>query len=75
MNDYHGYSYLGLLDNRFIQAVWKRVFCPIGWHMWDEVLSGVHEHHYLSCDACGLAQDLACPPPEIKIEIKVIYDP
>ena len=31
--------------------IWKKVFCPRGWHLFDEVASlGRHE---LYCDACG----------------------
>lgn len=48
------YSYLFLLDNRLGRFLWRMAgFCRRGWHLWDEVLSGVDERHYLTCDACG----------------------
>jgi hypothetical protein len=46
------YTYPGVFDNRLARAVWRFLFCRRGWHLWDEVLSGVEERHYLTCDAC-----------------------
>lgn len=51
---YKGYSYWNVLGNPKAQKWWKRVFCPMGWHLWDEVETwpdGKPEH-YLVCDAC-----------------------
>lgn len=46
------YSYPSLFDNRIAHSLWRLLFCPRGWHLWDEVLSGLNEAHYLTCDAC-----------------------
>ncbi len=47
------YSYPSILDNRLSRRVWRFLgFCRRGWHLWDEVLSGLDEAHYLTCDAC-----------------------
>ena len=53
-SQFHGYSYPRLLDHRWIHRIWERLFCRRGWHLWDEVMSGVGEAHYLYCDACGV---------------------
>lgn len=55
---YLGYSYPKIFDNNFVRWIWKRTFCKIGWHLWDEVYSG--SGHYLYCDAC----DVMFPPEE-----------
>ncbi len=47
------YSYPRIFDNRAARIVWRSLFCRGGWHLWDEVLSGVNEAHYMTCDACG----------------------
>jgi hypothetical protein len=36
----------------FIYQFWKKVFCPKGWHLFDECQS--QYSHSLFCDACGL---------------------
>jgi len=59
---YHGYTYIGLLDNRLSRFLWRKVFCVRGWHLWDESLGDAR--HYLSCDACGVAVALGVEPPE-----------
>ena len=46
------YTYPGVFGNRLGRLIWRTLFCPRGWHLWDEVLSGVNERHYLTCDAC-----------------------
>ena len=48
------HTYPGIFDNRLARFIWRRWFCPRGWHLWDEVLSGLHERHYLTCDACSM---------------------
>jgi len=48
---YIGHTYPTLLDNAAAQWLWQRLFCPRGWHLWDESHSG--SSHGLSCDACG----------------------
>lgn len=48
---YQGCTYPAWLDNKRTHRAWKRVFCPQGWHLWDEVWS--LDSHYLYCDACG----------------------
>lgn len=45
-----GYTYPKILDNNFVLYFWKKFFCPIGWHLWDEYIS--IENHCLYCDAC-----------------------
>ena len=52
MIGYHGYSYPSVFDNSLAHWLWKRLCCPRGWHLWDEVVS--HDAHYLYCDACGV---------------------
>ncbi len=47
------YCYSPLLDNRLGHFLWRNLCCGWGWHLWDEVLSGLNEHHSLYCDACG----------------------
>lgn len=51
------YTYPRLLQNKVVWALWKRICCPRGWHLWDEVLSftGPGGNNYLHCDACGAA--------------------
>ncbi len=41
----------------WLLPLWKLIFCKRGWHAWDEVVA-IGEH-YLSCDACGMAVNLA----------------
>ena len=36
---------------------WKRLFCRVNIHAFDEVAGG--PDHYLSCDACGLVVNIA----------------
>ena len=47
-----GITYPRLLDHAPVQYLWRRVFCPMGWHLWDEVWS--LEDHVLFCDACEM---------------------
>ena len=44
------------MQNRLCWWLWKRLCCPIGWHLWDEVAS---DRHYLYCDACEIEADLS----------------
>ena len=53
MKKYRGITYFPIFDNEFIQWLWKLLFCPHEWHLFDEVWA--LERHYLSCDACGLS--------------------
>lgn len=48
--NYQGYTYPHIFDHRLVHAVWRRLFCPRGWHLWDECWSP--EAHVLFCDAC-----------------------
>lgn len=55
---YHGYTYPAILSRGPIGWLWKRFCCPMGWHLWDEVLGtgGAAEsgwEHYMVCDVCG----------------------
>lgn len=50
------YTYPKALGNRFAWKLWRKVFCRIGFHLWDEVKSG--KDHYLFCDACGEAVEI-----------------
>jgi len=34
----------------FLHSFWRKLFCRINWHLFDEVTT--LEHHYLYCDAC-----------------------
>lgn len=52
-----GITYPYLLQNRLCLFIWRKIFCPGGFHLFDEVQSV--EHHYLSCDACDYAVNLA----------------
>ncbi len=52
MSTYRGITYFPILDNRPVQWLWKKLFCPREWHLFDECLSFAH---YLYCDACGLS--------------------
>lgn len=48
-------EYRGITYPRFLYPflnIWKRIMCPLEYHLFDEVIG---EHHYLSCDACGLS--------------------
>ena len=45
------YSYPRWLDNRIAHRLWRKLFCRIGWHLWDETAS--LDSHSLYCDACG----------------------
>ncbi len=65
MSSYRAYSYWGLLDNSLAHYLWRGLFCPMGWHLWDEVLSSTADdpqrRHYLFCDACDETLDIASP--------------
>lgn len=51
---YRNHRYPKLLDNAYAQFLWRKLFCRGGWHLWNEVLSGLDERHYLFCDACSV---------------------
>lgn len=63
MRSYRNYSYHGLLDNPLAHFIWRKLFCRIRWHLWDEVLSSTaadpQRRHYLFCDACDETVDIA----------------
>lgn len=63
LEQYAGYTYSPLLDNALCHWLWRRVFCRRGWHLWDEVLSGLGEAHYLYCDACEESVHIREPQP------------
>jgi len=48
---YRGYVYPRCFDNYRMWWVWRKLFCPRGWHLWDEV--STPDESYLFCDACG----------------------
>ncbi len=55
---YHGYTHPSILSRGPIGWLWKRLFCRMQWHLWDEVLGtgGATEsgwEHYMVCDVCG----------------------
>ena len=50
-----GVTYPSVLGYPVILALWRRICCPRGWHLFDEVDS--HDFHYLYCDACDLRVD------------------
>lgn len=53
MEDRLDITYPGLFQNSLMLNIWKNIFCPAGWHLFDELQS--MDDHYLSCDACDLA--------------------
>lgn len=56
-------NYYGLTHKipTWLLLLWKKVFCRVGWHAFDEVLGEQFEKdpHYLSCDACELIVNIA----------------
>jgi len=64
---YHGITYPPSLS--WVRRIWKRLMCPRGIHLLDEVLSSActpgrdyerkNWSHYLYCDACGLTVHIA----------------
>jgi hypothetical protein len=55
---WQGITYPGILCHPPVLWLWRRLACPHGWHLWDEVIGVLHQHS-LSCDACDLALDIA----------------
>jgi hypothetical protein len=54
---YHGITYpFFKVMPRWFRKAWKRIMCPRGYHLLDEVLStyGSEPSHYLYCDACDM---------------------
>jgi len=49
-------TYPKIFQNRFTWAVWRKMFCVNGFHLFDEVWSAAD--HYLYCDACDLSIDV-----------------
>lgn len=49
--EYHGFTYPTILDHAWVHWLWRRLFCPKGWHLWDEA-RGLNDDT-LYCDACG----------------------
>lgn len=52
---WRGYTYWPFWPS-WMLPVWKKMFCRIGFHLWDEVLS---DYHHLYCDACGIEELLS----------------
>jgi hypothetical protein len=50
---YVGHTYPAIFDNGLCQWVWSRLFCPRGWHLWDEMVNSESDH-VLGCDACDV---------------------
>ena len=49
-------TYPSLLCHNFILWFWKKVFCPKGFHLFDEYAS--LERHCLYCDACEISIEI-----------------
>jgi hypothetical protein len=48
-----GISYpFGKIMPSWVGCLWKRVMCPRGYHLLDEVVT--IDEHYLVCDACDM---------------------
>jgi len=48
-------TYPGILSNRFVLAIWRKLFCPFGWHLLDAyftVNDQCEDEHGIVCDAC-----------------------
>jgi hypothetical protein len=64
MKYWYDITYPTIFDNRLMQWVWKKAFCPTGWHLFDEVSSSYISpktgkwEHTLYCDACELDVEL-----------------
>ena len=56
MTKYRGITYPAVLDYDCARAIWKHLFCPIEWHLFDEVEASID--HYLICDACELIVEI-----------------
>ncbi len=54
---WRGVTYPSILQYRPFWWLWKRLFCPREWHLFDESMSS--EDHCLYCDACGLSVHIA----------------
>lgn len=60
---YHGFSHPRFLGWLGVRWAWKKLLCPRGMHLWDEMLGtgmiGGEDYerpgweHCLYCDACG----------------------
>ena len=46
--DYYGITHLVPI---YLLPIWKKVFCKLNWHLFDEVTT--FDRHELYCDACG----------------------
>jgi len=55
--DWLGVTYPKILQNKFVWWAWKFVFCPMGFHLFDELQSV--DDHYLSCDSCDFVVHIA----------------
>lgn len=60
LSKYEGITYIG---SSWLHrwGIWKRVFCPKGIHLLDEVQTASDPdgwNHYLSCDACNLMVEI-----------------
>lgn len=53
---YKGITYPVIFDNELSRRIWKKVLCPNGFHLWDEVSS--LEGRTLTCDACDAIEYL-----------------
>lgn len=45
-----GITYPRFFQNEFTWKLWKKLFCPTGFHLWDEAADT--KSHNLFCDAC-----------------------
>lgn len=52
IDEWHDISYPVVFQDKIGWWIWKHLFCPSGWHLFDESMS--EEDHCLYCDACGL---------------------
>lgn len=61
-------TYPYIFQNSVIQWLWKRVFCPTGFHLFDEVQSV--DDHCLSCDACDFVVNISRDNEQLKENIE-----
>ncbi len=52
LEGYQGFTYTNWSSILHRLGLWKRWFCPVGSHLWDECLSSTG--HYMVCDACDI---------------------
>lgn len=61
-------TYPYIFQNIIFWWLWKKIFCPTGFHLFDEVQS-VYDH-YLSCDACDFVVNISRDNEPLKENIE-----